>query len=108
MFLLCFREDDTKTFNLVFPYFPIQAANASKKCLHANLTAMKMEEYIDLISKLLIIFTAEQKYCIAQLKRILTSLPLAMSPRTDEGRNGNICTVCVHGRSAFLENKLIS
>ncbi|RMC14436.1 hypothetical protein DUI87_09532 [Hirundo rustica rustica] len=65
-----------------------KAWNASTKGLYANPPAMKIKENIDLISKLLINFTAEQKYCIAQLKQILTSLPLAMSPRTDEGRNG--------------------
>ncbi|EOB03807.1 hypothetical protein Anapl_00042 [Anas platyrhynchos] len=70
-------------------------ANASTKLLHANPTVMKIKEYIDLISKLLINFTAEQKYCIAQLKQILTSLPLAMSPRTNEGQNGPVLpTLC--------------
>ncbi|CAN0106569.1 unnamed protein product, partial [Bubo scandiacus] len=62
----------------------------STEGLHANPTVMKIKEYIDLISKLLINFTAEQKYCIAQLKQILTSLPPAMSPRTDEGQNSNV------------------
>lgn len=80
------REDDTKPASLGLLYFPTQAGNVSTKGLHANPTVMKIKEYIDLISKLLINFTAEQKYCIAQLKQILTSLPPAMSPRTDEGQ----------------------
>lgn len=101
----CHREDYTKPVNLIFPCFPTQDANASTKLLHANPTVMKIKEYIDLISKLLINFTAEQKYCIAQLKQILTSLPPAMSPRTNEGQNGNVYTVHVWGSSAFLENK---
>lgn len=79
-----------------------------QKVLYANSTVMRIKENIDLIFKLLINFTAEQKYCIAQLKQILTSLPLAMSPRTDEGQNGNARTVYIWGRSAFLKNKHIS
>jgi len=69
---------------------------------------MKIKEYIDLISKLLINFTVGQKYCIAQLKQILTSLPPAISSRTDEGQNGKVCTIHIWGSSACLKNKYTS
>lgn len=53
------EEDVLKSVALVLLCFPTQAGNASTKGLYANPTVMKIKENIDLISKLLINFTAE-------------------------------------------------
>lgn len=48
---------------------------------------MKSRAHIDFISKLLINFTAQQKYCIVQLGQVQMALPQARSrgPVKDSG-----------------------
>lgn len=55
--------------------------------VHEDTPGMESRAHIDFISKLLIKFTAQQKYCIVQLGQVQTALPQARSrgPVKDSG-----------------------